>query len=379
MALKFGWSFKITKYILLGPKVSSNIIFGNFSNHITFYALRSNCVPVLKAIKIVFFILQTSYALNMENVFSIVLFILGFVLILKGASFLVSSSVILAKKARIPSMVIGATVVAIATTFPETTVALVSCFNGMEEVGISTSVGSMVCNFTIVLGVAFLFLPTSIDPDSFFSKAIFFVISVIVLFAVGIDGRISAFEAIILMLVFVSFIVMNCIEATKSSTQEKIAIENQSWGQVIFEFLISALSIGLGAIVLVNNVDNISAMLGLNNSIVSFIVIAIGTNIPELVTTITSIKLKSPEIGVGNIFGASIIDCTLLVAGSVVVSSGKELLLSKKLIAVTCLALFLITAIISIPIIKNGRSNRKQGVYLIAIYLIYTILLVHLV
>lgn len=315
----------------------------------------------------------------MANMFSVILFVLGFVLILKGAKFLVSSSVMLAKKAKIPSMVIGATIVAIATTFPETTVALVSSFNGMEEVGISTSVGSMVCNFTIVLGVAFLFLPSAIDPDSFLSKALFFVFSVLVLLIVGIDGEIGLIESIVLIVVFIVFIVMNCIEATKSNLPDKIIIIEESWVQVIFEFLISALSIGLGAIVLVNNVDEISNLLGLDNSIVSFVVIAIGTNIPELVTTITSIKMKSPEIGVGNIFGASIIDCTFLIAGSVLASASRTLLLSKKLIIVTCLVLFVITAIISIPIIRNGRSNRKQGVYLITIYLIYTMLLLHMV
>ena len=89
--------------------------------------------------------------------------------------------------------------------------------------------------------------------------------------------------------------------------------------------------------------------------------------------------MKSPEIGVGNIFGASIIDCTFLIAGSVLASASRTLLLSKKLIIVTCLVLFVITAIISIPIIRNGRSNRKQGVYLITIYLIYTMLLLHMV
>ena len=107
----------------------------------------------------------------MFNLLSVILFILGFVLILKGAKFLVGSAVSLANKSKIPPMVVGATVVAIATTFPETTVSIVSSLQGLDVIGVSTAVGSMVCNFTIVLGVAFLFLPSKIEPESFFAFA----------------------------------------------------------------------------------------------------------------------------------------------------------------------------------------------------------------
>ena len=110
----------------------------------------------------------------MTNFLCIVVFILGFVLILKGGDMLVESSVNLAKKTKIPPMVVGATVVAIATTFPETTVSLISSFKGVEEVGINTAIGSMVCNFTIVLGVSFLLLPSKISANNFVSKIIYF-------------------------------------------------------------------------------------------------------------------------------------------------------------------------------------------------------------
>jgi cation:H+ antiporter len=169
---------------------------------------------------------------------------------------------------------------------------------------------------------------------------------------------------------------MNCIEASKVETHENIIIVNESWVKIITEFIISALSIGLGAIVLVNNVDTISAMLGLDNNIVSFVVIAIGTNIPELVTTITSIRMKNPEIGVGNIFGASIIDCTLLIACSSFASINGAIYISKGMLFLTIPVLFIITAIISLPIIKNGKSNRLQGLALILLYLMYTCLVV---
>lgn len=312
----------------------------------------------------------------MVNVLSVILFVLGFVLILKGASFLVNSAVSLAQKAKVPTIVVGATVVAIATTFPETTVSLVSSFNGMEAVGVSTAVGSMICNFTIVLGVAFLFLPSKIEPESFLSKALYFCLCVIALFIFGIDGKVGKLESIILLLLLAFFVILNCIEALKDDTPRELNRVEDSWFKIITEFIISALCIGLGAIVLVNNVDNISSLLGLENSIVSFVVIAVGTNIPELVTTLTSIKMKNPEIGVGNIFGASIIDCTLLIACSSFASVSGAIYISKAMLLLTIPALFLITALISLPIIKNGRSNRLQGFLLLLLYMVYTFLII---
>ncbi|MBP3630675.1 MAG: sodium:calcium antiporter [Clostridia bacterium] len=314
----------------------------------------------------------------MSNILAVVLFIMGFVLILKGAGFLVDSAVALANKAKIPPIVVGATIVAIATTFPETTVSIVSSLKGLESIGVSTAVGSMVCNFTIVLGVAFLFLPSKIEPESFFSKAVYFCVCVLALLIFGIDGRIGFIEALALLMVLSVFVVINCVEASKCKVKKDLNEITESWLKVIIEFIISALSIGLGAMVLVNNVDVISSMLGLNNSVVSFVVIAVGTNIPELVTTITSIKMKNPEIGVGNIFGASIIDCTLLIACSSFASSNGGIFISKGILFLTVPVLFIITAVITVPIVKNSRSNRLQGLALIILYLIYTYLVIRL-
>ncbi len=312
----------------------------------------------------------------MTNFLVIVVFVLGFVLILKGGDFLVESSVELAKKAKIPPIIVGATVVAIATTFPETTVSLISSFTGAEQVGINTAVGSMVCNFTIVLGLSFLIFPCRVQAGSFIVKTIYFCLSVFVLLVVGLNGRLGIVEAIVLALMFLAFIIVNCIEAKKIKSPEFIVGSTQSWLKIMVKFFISAFAIGLGAIVLVNNVDNISAMLGIKGGIVGFVIIAIGTNIPELVTTITSVKLSNPEIGIGNIFGASVIDCTMLIACSVFASGNSFISISPVLLLITAPMLLLITGIIALPIIKNQRTFRWQGVALILLYFIYTGLIV---
>lgn len=309
----------------------------------------------------------------MTNLICVVVFILGFVLILKGGDMLVGSSVKLASKAKIPPMIVGATIVSIATTFPETTVSLISSFRGVEEVGINTAIGSIVCNFTIVLGASFLLFPSNINSTAFLPKIIYFCACVIVLLFLGLDGKLTPIEGVILLVFLAGFVILNILEAKKDKSTI-VEAEQTPWYKIILEFVVSALAIGLGAMVLVNNVDTISEMLGIKSGVVSFVIIAVGTNIPELVTTITSVKLDNPEIGIGNIFGASTIDCTLLIAGSVFATKSDFITVSKLLLLFTVPTLLLITAIIAIPIVKRNKTFRYQGMALMLIYIIYTYL-----
>lgn len=314
----------------------------------------------------------------MANLLSIIVFVLGFVLILKGGDILVTSAVSFANKAKIPPLVVGATICAIATTFPETTVSLIACRNGAVDVGLNTAVGAMVCNFTIVLGVSFLLFPSKVSAKSFLSKVLFFVCSVVLLFFVAIDGVISYLEAAILLVNFIAFIVFSAIEANKHRQDNEFKPENKSWLSICLLFVLSSLAIGLGAVALVNNVEPISKMLHMDGSIVGLVLIAIGTNIPELVTTITSVKLESPEIGIGNIFGASIINSSMLVGLSVFASKNSHMPISKALVLITVPILLIITGVIVMPILKKEHTKRYQGIVLILLYFVYTFLVIKL-
>lgn len=314
----------------------------------------------------------------MTTLLTIVVFILGIVLILKGGDMLVSSAVAFANKFKIPPLLVGATIVAIATTFPETTVSLIACSNGAVDIGLNTAVGAMVCNFTIVLGASFLLFPTKVSANSFLSKALFFIASVILLFIVSIDGKINYVEAGILLTNFIIFIIFSGIEASKHKNQDEFKPEPRSWINIIAVFLVASLAIGLGAVALVNNVEPISKILHIDSGIVGLVLVAVGTNIPELVTTITSVKLESPEIGIGNIFGASIINSSMLLGLSVFASKNSHMPISKSLILITVPILILITGIIVIPILKKQQTKRYQGVLLMLLYFIYTYLVIKL-
>ena len=139
------------------------------------------------------------------DILVVVLFLLGFVLILKAGDLLVESSVWIAEITKIPAMIIGATVVSIATTFPETTVAVLASLKGQEELALNTSVGSIICNFTLVLGLAFSILPSNINASRFSSKTRYFLIVLIVITLFCFWPSITFVHGIMLLVLFVVF------------------------------------------------------------------------------------------------------------------------------------------------------------------------------
>ncbi len=312
----------------------------------------------------------------MVGFLNIFIFFLGFVLILKGGDLLVESSVWFAEKTHIPPIIVGATIVSIATTFPETTVSVIASSKGNEIVAINTAIGAMVCNFALVLGLSFLLSPSKVKTESFLSKYLFFIVSIAVLFFVGLSGKLTIISAIILTSTFVIYVIINCIEAKRAEKVERINLTaTHSWAEIVWQFAISAITVGLGANVLVENVDTIANMFNISQTVVGMTVIAVGTNIPELVTTFSSVKQGNSEIGIGNIFGASIINSTLLMSLATIVAPARKITLPRKELVITVISLLVITSIITFPILKRGKTNRMQGFLLLALYVIYSLLM----
>lgn len=313
----------------------------------------------------------------MNEILSIALFLLGFILILKGGDLMVEASVRLADATKIPSMVIGATIVSVATTLPEATVSFLASMSQQEELALNIAIGSIICNFALVLGITFLMLPSKIDSKALFKRSVFFALVLIVLVVFAFDLEITLFEGIILLIIFVLFLCFN-LYLSKTENYSKVETSNVVQPQlymVIIQFVLSTIAIGYGASVLVNNVKNISTIFGISEQIIGLSLISIGTNIPEIVTTIASVKQSSPEIGVGNIFGASLINATLLIGGSTLLASDHQITI-QKYILVFCLPILFITLIaLTLPIFKRGKSTRKQGVLLLTLYALYSILM----
>ena len=308
----------------------------------------------------------------MLEVLSVVLFVLSFVLILKGGEMLVDSAICISQKAKIPPMIVGATVVSMATTLPETSVSTLAVLRGDMALASGNALGSMVCNFALILGIAFTVLPSSVDKKGFRLKCFFLVINYILLAIFAFSGNFSAIEGIVLLILLFLFLLSNVLEAKNSP--DKISIEtknNQNTFLVVLEFIISALAIAFGSHVLVVNSATIGGILHMNQKVVALTIVAIGTGLPEVVTTLTSIRENNAGIGIGNMIGANILNGTMLMGVCGILAKGRLSVGGGALL--TFMVLLLCYAVAIIPTVLRGKSTRGQGIFLLAIYLSYIV------
>ena len=308
----------------------------------------------------------------MLEALSVVLFVFSFVLILKGGEMLVDSAICISAKAKIPPMIVGATVVSMATTLPETSVSTLAVLRGDMALATGNALGSMVCNFALILGIAFTVLPSQVDRKGFGKKCFFLVLNYILLVIFAFSGNFSALEGAILLSILFLFLISNIFEARNSPNTISTNIKKeQNTVLVVLEFIISALAIAFGSHVLVVNSSTIGALLHMNQKLVALTIVAIGTGLPEVVTTITSIKENNAGIGIGNMIGANILNGTLLMGSCSILAKGRLSVGSGALL--TFLVLMLCYFVAIIPTVLRGKSTRMQGILLLSIYIGYIV------
>ena len=305
----------------------------------------------------------------MLEALSIVLFVLSFILILKGGEMLVDSAICISTKAKIPPMIVGATVVSMATTLPETSVSTLAVLKGNMVLATGNALGSMVCNFALILGIAFTVMPSQVDVKGFKLKCFFLVFNYILLVIFAFSGNFSAIEGIILILVLILFLISNVLEAKKFPEQNIVKAFEIKTFVVIVQFIVSALAIAFGSHILVVNSNTIGSILHINQKVVALTIVAIGTGLPEVVTTITSIRENNAGIGIGNMIGANILNGTMLMGSCSILAKGKLAVGSGAV--VIFLVLLLCYAVAIVPTVLCGKSTRGQGIFLLVIYFAY--------
>lgn len=301
-------------------------------------------------------------------------FALCFILILKGSDLLISSAIWIAEITRIPTMVIGATIVSISTTLPETIISVMATLNGHSGFAVSNSLGAMISNISLILGFSFLIAPTIINRRQLIQRSLFLFLCLFLFFIFAIDGKITIGEGFFLLGSFVLFIVINIFDSLSEKETTRKITSNKNIVTGVLEFIVGAFAIGFGASMMVRNVSSLSVSIGLNEEVVGLTFMAVGTNLPELVTTLTSIRKGSPGIGIGNIIGANILNTTLLMG--MCVSFSGTLIVDVSSFLVSFITLSILTCIALLPCFTEGKTYRLQGVALIAIYIIYCIILI---
>ena len=307
---------------------------------------------------------------------AIVIFIVGLVLVIKGGDWFVDSASWFAEATGIPKFVVGATIVSFATTLPELLVSVRAAMNGSAQLAIGNAVGSVTANTTLIMGVSLVAMAGIVNRKSFALKGGLFLASIVGLTLLSLNKQLPTWSAFVLWAIFLVFMVSNLIEGKKSAEIGKLeTYEKKDIPSKILWFIIGTAAIVFGAEFLVSSGKTIATSVGISETIIGFTVIALGTSLPELVTTLTAIRKKESSLSVGNIVGANIIDATLILPLCAVIN-GTPLPVERINLVFDFPVCILACAVAVIPTIITGKFKKWQGFALLAIYAIYMILLV---
>lgn len=327
----------------------------------------------------------------MELFITILLLVIGLALIIKGGDWFVEAASWIAEVSGIPQFIIGATIVSLATTMPELLVSIIAASKGSSEMAVGNAVGSVNANIALIMGISILFMPHTFERSTYMKKGILMVSSILVLYLLCLGGKLNMWLSFILLAMFGLFIWEN-ISSLKNSTKPKNEIE-QSANEISKEnklkhekqprkvviknmvlFIVGAAGIVGGAQLLVDNGTSLATMIGVPESIIAVTLVAIGTSLPELVTTVTAILKKKSEISIGNIIGANIIDITLILPICSMITSG-SLPVAKQSYSLDMPFCLIIAAIAIIPSLIFKKFSRWQGILMISCYIGYMVML----
>ena len=341
----------------------------------------------------------------MEIFISILLLAIGIVMIVKGGDFFVDAASWIAEVSGLPQLLIGATIVSVATTRPELIVSIIATAKGSVEIAVGNAVGSVVANLGLIMAISLFFMPGKVDRKQYWFKSTILLVAVLNLFLSCYGGAIDAdtglhtlsvgmglvvFE---LFIVFVAENVLTALRAMKhpiTADSTGATVEMTAGGNAgeeeeehepakkdkksiiinILKFIGGAVGIVGGADLLVRYGQKLALLAGVPEGVIAVTLVAIGTSLPELVTTITAIIKKKSSISVGNIIGANILDMTMILPICAMVSGGALIVPRETLLLDIpfCLGL---SAIAVIPMLITKKFHRWQGIALFAVYAAY--------
>lgn len=309
-------------------------------------------------------------------VIAAVIFVVGLVLTIKGGDWFVDSASWFAEATGIPKFVVGATVVSFATTLPELLVSVRAAMNGSAQLAIGNAIGSVTANTTLIMGISLTAMTGIINRKSFSLKGGLLLGAIGGLTLLSLGGFLPTWSAFVLWAIFIVFMISNLIEGKKTATQEKKETYSKKDipSKVLF-FILGTAAIILGAEALVSSGKTIAKGFGISETIIGFTVIALGTSLPELVTTLTAIRKKENSLSVGNIIGANIIDATLILPLCAVIN-GTALPVDKVNLVFDFPVCIAACALAVIPTIIQGKFKKWQGFALLSVYAFYMVFLI---
>lgn len=309
---------------------------------------------------------------------SIFLIFIGFVLLIKGADYLVEGSSKIAKKFHIPEIIIGLTIVSIGTSMPELFVSTTSAIDGFSDMAMGNVIGSNLCNLLLILGLSSIIRPIEFQRETrIIELPLCLFLSIILLVLSNTGGKITREESLFLICLFVCFIAYTIFMAKKGEAFDKTDNEEKSLTKVpeipilknIFSIIIGVIALKIGGDFTVDNAVIIAEYFKISEQIISLTILAVGTSLPELATSVMAASKGNSDIAIGNIIGSNIFNMLLIIGVSALISPitynlKYNLDMTILIVSMLILALF--------PLIPpKNKMSRVNGAIYLSIYVGY--------
>lgn len=300
---------------------------------------------------------------------NILLLLVGFVVLIKGADFFVDGSSSVARAFHVPGLIIGLTIVAMGTSAPELAVSVSAALSGSNEIAVSNVVGSNIFNLLVVLGICAIMSPLPVDSGILkrdFPVSIAATLAVILMAAAGVLSR---FEGVAVVAVFLVYLAITIYMSKKMGGPEE---EEQkilpAWKSILFILGGLAGIIGGGQLV-VNCAKSLAFSWGMSETLVGLTIVAVGTSLPELVTSLVASKKGENGMAIGNVVGSNIFNLLLILGVSAAVH---PIAVTMESI-VDLVLLLIVTAIFYVFVCTGRKISRAEGVIAVAMYVGYMI------
>ena len=314
---------------------------------------------------------------------SVLLFLAGFVLLIKGGDWFVDGSVGLAHRFHLPELLIGATVVSIGTTLPEVMVSSQAAMQANAGISYGNAIGSVICNTCLIAALTVAIRPGKVDPKTFRLPTVFFFLAALSYALVAwTAGRFARWLGVCYLCVFVGYMILSTVhmkkypELSEEEENEAESAPQPLWKELLL-LVVGAAAIAVGARFLVDNGTLIAAALGVPDSVIGLTMIALGTSLPELITAITSLIKGHGALSLGNVIGANLFNIVLVSGMAITISpfsvpAEKTIAGINSSLIVDLPVMLAVMAILCLPPLRSGRMRRWQGVLLLCVYAAFT-------
>lgn len=304
----------------------------------------------------------------MEMLISLLLLALGFVLLVKGADWFVDGSSSIAARLGIPQLVIGLTIVAMGTSAPEAAVSVTAALRDSADITIGNVVGSNILNILIILGLAASLTTISVAKSTVFREIPYMIFTTVLLLVLGLDGTITLLDGVILWAAFLVYLgyLFRMAKNGEAGADGSINCERALWKSALWT-VVGLVLIILGSDIAVDAAASIARVLGLSERLIGLTIVALGTSLPELFTSVSAAKKGNADIAIGNIVGSNIFNILFVVGSSALITPipFASAFLTDTVIAIAAAVLLLVCCL------HHYRLSRKSGVAMLASYATY--------